>query len=84
MPKEILHVNANTQGPYVKRIPKNNMQYFVSKNTKKNNTKDSKENTFKVYNSRKNTKSLKKENTSQVFYPKRKKEVAYKKDKKIK
>ena len=34
----------------------------------------------KVYNSKKNTKSLRKGNTSQGFYPKRKKEVAYKKN----
>ena len=33
-----------------------------------------------MYNSRKNTKRLKKKNTSQVFYPKRKREISYKKN----
>ena len=86
MPKKIIHVNdikANTQGPHVKRVPEKKTQYFVGTNTKKRGTKDLKENTFKVYNTRKNTKSLTKENTLQVFYPKRKREVVYKKDKEI-
>ena len=82
MPKKSLKVNnikANTQGLHVKRVPKKKAQYFVGKNAKKGNTKGSKENISKVYNSRKNTKSLKKKNISQVFYPKRTREVAYKK-----
>ena len=48
MPKEIVHVKANTHGPYVKRIPKKKMKCFVGKNTKKRNTKNSKKNTSKV------------------------------------
>ena len=62
------------------KVAKKKTQYFVGINTKKRGTKDLKKNTSKVYNSRKNTKSLKKENTSQVFYPKRKREISYKKN----
>ena len=72
VPKKIIHVNdvkANTQGPHVR------------KNTKKRNTKNLKENICKVYNSIKITKSLNKGNISQVFYPKKKREVAYNKNK---
>ena len=50
MPKENVHDKANTQGPYVKRVPKKKKQYFIGKNIRKRNTKDSKKNTFKVYN----------------------------------
>ena len=48
MPKKTIHVNdvkANTQGPHIKRVPKNKAQYFVGKNAKKENTKGSKKNT---------------------------------------
>ena len=80
--RKIIHVNdvkANTRRPNTKRVSGKKIQYIVSENKKKKNTKNLKENTFKVYNSSNNTKILKKKNTSQVFYPKRKKEVAYKK-----
>ena len=83
MPKKTIYANdikANTQGPHEERVPEKKAQYFVGTNTKKRDIKDLKENTSKVHNSRKNTKSLKMENTSQVFYPKRKREIAYKKN----
>ena len=84
MPKKAIHVDnveANTQGPHVKRVPKK-ISYFVGTNTKKGSTESLKEKTSKVHNSRRNTKSLTKGNNSQVFYSKRKREVAYKKNKK--
>ena len=53
VPKKIVYVKVNTQGPHIKRVPEKEIQYFVGKNTKKRNTNNLEKNTSKVYNSRK-------------------------------